>query len=137
MIDALETIIKWLAAGLPSAGGRVANKHRYSDGWTKGQVAVSVHPDDMGSELYGKLHLARVEVRLYGTPMQIGDLHNEIDALCRGSNRAHVSTSQGTALMQFCQIASGLSTVYDDDLHQDVGIVYLFAMISQQAVPTT
>lgn len=134
MIDALETIIKWLTSNLSAVGGRVANKHRFSDGWAKGLRAASVHPDDMNRELYARLLLARVEVRLYGTPVEIGEMFAEISGLCRASNRAHVVTSQGTALMQFCNLSSGLSTVYDDELQTDVGILYLFAMISQDPV---
>lgn len=133
-IDPLETIIKWLAARLTAVGGRVANKHRYTSGWTKGQKAASVHPDDIGSELYARVHLARVEVRLYGTPVEIGGLYSDIEVLCRDSNRNLVVTSQGTALVQFCNLSSGLSTVYDDDLMMDVGVVYLFAMIAQNPV---
>lgn len=134
MIDPLETMIKWLAEKLTAVDGRVANKHRFTDDWQRGQMAASVHPDDMSDELYGRLHLARVEVRLYGSPVEIGSLFNGTEAACRASNRNHVVTSQGTALMQFCNLSSGLTTVWDDDLRQDVGIVYLFAMIAQDPV---
>lgn len=137
MIDPMETIIKWLAGGLTLAGGRVANKHRFTDGWPAGQSAVSVHEDDIGQSLYGAVHEARVEARLYGNPVMIGDLYRAIAALCTESARSHVVTSQGTALIYYCMLGSGLTTVYDDDLGVDVGVVSLFAMIAQEAVATT
>jgi hypothetical protein len=134
-VDPLETMIKWLAANLSAAGGRVANKHRFTDGWTYGQSAVSVHPDEISTEAYAKVHLARVECRLYGaSAVEIGTLYNGIQELCRSSNRNQVVTSLGTALMQFCSLSSGLSVVWDDDLNQDIGIIYLFAMIAQDSV---
>lgn len=135
MIDPLETVIKWLAANLSAIEGRAANKHRFTDDWELGQKAVSVHEDDISSEVYAKLHTARVEVRLYGaSSVEINDLYHGIETLCRASNRNTVVTSQGTALIHFCNLASGLSKPFDDDLGQDVGILYLFAMIAQDAV---
>lgn len=135
MIDPLETIVKWLAANMTNAGGRVANKHRFTDGWTKGQKAVSVHVDDLNVALYGAVHEARVEVRLYGaTKAEIVDLYRDLAQLCAASHRNQVTTSQGTALIYECALGAGLTTIWDDDLAQEVGINYLFAMIAQEAV---
>ena len=135
MIDPLETILKWLAARMTGIGGRAANKHRFTDGWPKGQKAASVHQDDLNTTLYGKVHEARVEVRLYGPgPVEIGDLYRELIQLCTSSHRNEVVTSQGTALIYECVLGTGLTTVFDDDLSEEIGIVYLFAMIAQEAV---
>jgi hypothetical protein len=134
MIDPLETIIKWLAARMTGISGRAANKHRFTDGWTKGQKAASVHEDDINAALYGKVHEARVEVQLYGSKIEIVDLYRELVQLCIDSHRNEVVTSQGTALIYECMLGTGLTTVFDDDLNEDIGVVYLFAMIAQDAV---
>jgi hypothetical protein len=135
MIDPLETIVKWLAANMTGISGRAANKHRFTDGWTRGQKAASVHEDDLNTALYGNVHEARVEVRLYGaSKTDLSTLFQELVTLCKASNRKHVVTSQGTALIYEAMLGSGLTTVFDDDLEQEIGIVYVFAMIAQEAV---
>jgi hypothetical protein len=135
MIDALETMIKWLAADMSGIAGRCANKHRFGLDWQPGTKAASVHPDDLTSTAYGRLHEARVEMRLYGaSAAEIGDLYNELAELCRNAGRKHVVTSQGTALVHFCTLASGLTITFDDDLARDIGVVYVFGMIAQDAV---
>jgi len=135
MTDPLETIIKWLATRLTGINGRAANKHRFTDGWSKGQKAASVHDDDISQALYGAVHEVRVEVRLYGSnKADIVDLYRGLIALCDNSHRNEVATSQGTALIYFCTLGTGLTTVFDNDLSQDVGIVYLYAEIAQEAV---
>jgi hypothetical protein len=135
MIDPLETIIQWLASEMSTCAGRVANNHRFTDAWTRGQRAMSVHDDDLGQELYGAIHTGILEVRMYGaTKAEINSVFLELQQLCRDSKRFEVATSQGSALVHYCFVSSGMTTPYDDDLRQDIGIAYLQYMVAQDAV---
>lgn len=133
-IDPLEAVVVWLKNSLVSAGGRVASKHRYEQGWTEAQTGVSVHLDGGAVDLYAELARPRLEVRLYGTPVEVVSLWRELTALCRTQERFEVMTSRGRALVHAVKPETGLSLTWDEVLRKDVGVVFLSGTIAEQAV---
>lgn len=136
MVDALETMIQWLAVDLTSVSGRVAGKHRFPGAWTRGQAAVSVHEGQSEADLYAPVRVARLEARIYGAGnAEIMDVFNAIVALCRTKKRFTVATSQGTALVHYVKQSSGFSLPYDNDLMMTIGVCFFEAMVAEEAIP--
>jgi hypothetical protein len=134
MIDPLETVITWLETALPSVSGRVANKQRFPTDWTPGLKCVSVHPDNLGSDLYASLHTSRLEIRLYGSSTSdIIGLWMELVALGRTVPRVKVATTLGNGLLNSFIPTSGLSIVWNEDLKMDTGVVFIDCLIAEGA----
>lgn len=138
--DPLEAIIKWLAADLALAQGRVAGKHRYgvetvSDGWSLDALGVVVSMDDGLGAIYGKLIKARMEINIYAPKREfIADAWRALEALADTKRRFTVTTSLGTVLVYCFNQQSGFSFVYDEDLQLEVGIVFYQAQVAKEVL---
>jgi hypothetical protein len=134
-IDPLEVVIKWLAANLTKAGGRVAGKHRYGVEWKSDQLGVSVILDGGQPELYGSTSKIRVEVQIRAEKrIEVIDAWRELVDLSRESERTVVSTSLGSALMHYFKQDSGFSILYDKDLNKEMGLAFFEALVAEEAV---
>lgn len=134
-IDPLEAIIKWLTTALTTAGGRVAGKHRYGDNWTETQAGVSVHLDGGLPDIYAKVAVPRLEIRIYADDQaKVSPVYLQLKDLSRNNQRFTQSTTNGTALIQYFLPLTGLSFIYDDVLKKDVGIVFFESMISEEVI---
>lgn len=134
-IDPIEAVIVWLTEALTLAGGRVAAKHRYGEGWADDATGVSVHADGGVPDLYAKVTEPRFEIRIYADDQaSIVAVWRALTALSRENSRFTVNTSAGTALIHTFLPETLLSLVYDDVLRKDVGIVFFTSKISEELV---
>jgi hypothetical protein len=134
-IDPLEVIIKWLTNTLTRVSGRVAGKHRYGSGWTEAQTGVSVRFDGGTFDNDSPIAVPRLEVLIHSNDMAaIVDVYRDLVKLGRDNVRFKVDTSKGTALVHYFKVQTPLSTLYDEDLRMDYGMVFFEAMVSEEAV---
>lgn len=134
-IDPLEAVIAWLTNALTSVSGRVAGKHRYGDGWADDATGVSVHLDGGTPDLYARIGVARLEMRIYSSDqVQVVDVWRELVGLSRNNHRFLQTTSHGDALIHYMFPGSGLSLIYDEDLRKELGIVFFESMVSEVVV---
>jgi hypothetical protein len=135
IIDPLETIIQWLTNHLKSTSGRVAGKHRFGDTWAADETGISAQLDGGVFEVYGEIAMPRIELRIYGKDQEaMVEAYRELTGLCRDQKRFVVETSKGNALVYFVKPESSLSTLYDEDLRRDCGMVFLQSWISEMPV---
>ena len=134
-IDPLEAVVQWLTNTLTIVGGRVAGKHRYGNGWSESQTAVSVHLDGGLPDLYAPVATPRFEIRIYsGDQVNVVDVWRALIQLSRTNERFAVSTSKGNALVHTFLPESNLSLIYDEVLRMEMGIIFFSCMVAEVAV---
>lgn len=134
-IDPLEAVIIWLRTALTDLDDRVAGKHQYGEIWTEGQTGLAVHLDGGNADLYAKVAMTRLEMRIYADDQEkIVAVWRELIGLSRDNARFAVNTSKGTALIHYVKPETNLSLIFDDDVNMDLGIVFMKSMISEEAV---
>lgn len=138
MIDPLEVVIAFLQRDTDLAalvGDRIASKHRYGETWTRGDASIAVRLDGGNPNLYVPLETMRLEVRCFGASAhEAMRIWRRLVELSRGTERVVVNVESGAALLHALLQDSAASTLYDNDVKMDFVMVFLRAMVSEQAV---
>lgn len=124
-MDVLEVAILWIRSALPEAGGRVAARHRYGQGWADDEAGISVHLDGGEAEVYAPIQRARVEVRIYSNEMsEVVDVWRALRMAMLGASRVTVAGSAGTALLHSILPEGELSMLWDEEARKQMGVMF-------------
>lgn len=143
MIDPLEAVLKWLQADAALAelvGSRIASKHRYGEGadsmrWSTDQASLTVRLDGGQPDLYVPLQNVRLEVRCYAPSQYLASrIWQRVVEVSRETSRQPVLTSGGAALLHRLNQESSASMLYDRDLGLDLVLVFLSALVGEEAL---
>ncbi len=139
MIDALETVIAYLAAHADLnllTDGRVAAKHKFGDGWNIPSKALQVRYDGGTPELDVQWQRPRLEARCYGeSQAEASKVYRQLVAITRTLSRERVQTNEGFGLLHFLLPVSGPSMLMDPDTGVDLVLFFLEAAVSEEDIP--
>ena len=128
MIDPLEALIATLYRDADInalVAGRIAERHKFGDGWERPATALQVQMDGGDPELYVAWQRPRVEARCYApTRPEAMALYLALVNFSRQTHREVVETSNGQALVYWFVMDSGPSLLRDPDTGMDFVLVY-------------
>jgi hypothetical protein len=138
MIDPLEALIQTLYRDADINAlveGRIAERHKFGDGWERPSTAVQVQMDGGEPDLYVKWQRPRVEARCYApTRPEAMALYLALVNFSRQTHREVVETSSGKALVYWFVMDSGPSLLRDPDVGMDFVLVYARLAAAETAV---
>lgn len=115
---------------------RIAAKHRYSDGWDRGQTSIVVRLDLGTPELYVEDQRNNLEARCYGSSMyEAVRMANGLIEVTRASYRQTVDLADGSrALLYWLHPVSQPVANWDPDVEMDFASIILESLVAETAL---
>lgn len=114
---------------------RIADKHRFGNGWSVPCKAVQVRADGGPTELYVEVQRQRLEIICYGeSHYEALRVFSELQSVCRRTVKQEVSTWQGKGLVYWLNLVSAPSAWRDEEIGVDAILVFAEIAVAENPI---
>lgn len=140
IIDPLAAIIEYLDKDNDLTlliSDRIASRHKFgSGGWTRNASALTLRlVPGAPPELNVEMQVLQFELRCWASSaLNAMKIYRRLVSITRDAQRKTVTTADGNALIQYMNLVSGPSLLYDLELEIDYVLTFVEASVAETAV---